>query len=151
VITELASGFFISEVVLPGLGIKTINDRAWRSVHNLTLNYTVLFAGLHIAINWDWISSVFKKKNRANSIDWSFSPKIMTMLLRISFLILAAGIVTLVLFSLIGKPSPARLYSQNEIARFHPSFGHGIVQFLGEALLILVVAFISRKWFRVRL
>jgi len=55
VITELVSGFFISQVVLPKLGIKTINDRSWRALHNETLNYTVLFAGLHVAINWGWI------------------------------------------------------------------------------------------------
>jgi len=39
VITELVSGFIISQVVLPGLGINTINDRTWRSVHNLPLNF----------------------------------------------------------------------------------------------------------------
>src|SRR5215204_1241210 len=52
IITELVSGFIISQVVLPDLGIDTINDKAWRSVHNLPLNFVVLFAGLHIAINW---------------------------------------------------------------------------------------------------
>jgi hypothetical protein len=62
VITELVSGFTISEVVLVKLGIKTINDRSWRLVHNVTLNFTVLFAGLHIAINWGWIASIFKKR-----------------------------------------------------------------------------------------
>ena len=46
VITELVSGFIISQVVLPNLGINTINDRTWRSVHNLPLNFVVLFTGL---------------------------------------------------------------------------------------------------------
>jgi hypothetical protein len=62
VITELVSGFIISQVVLPNLGINTINDRAWRSVHNLPLNFVVLFTGFHIAINWGWIVAAFKKR-----------------------------------------------------------------------------------------
>jgi hypothetical protein len=63
VITELVSGLTISEVVLPGLGINTINDRSWRAVHNLPLNFVMLFAGLHIAMNWGWIIAAFKKRS----------------------------------------------------------------------------------------
>src|SRR4030095_12733176 len=62
VITALVSGFVISQVVLPNLGIKTINDRSWRAAHNVPLNFTVLFAGLHIAVNWGWIVAAFKKR-----------------------------------------------------------------------------------------
>ena len=152
VITELVSGFTISQVLLVKLGFKTINDRTWRSVHNLTLNYTVLFAGLHIAINWGWIGSVFKKHLRIpNQYNWGFSLKIRTMLVRISILILVTSFISLVLYGIIGKPSFARLYNQNEIARFHPTLGHGIGQFFGEVLLVAIVAFIARKWLRVRL
>jgi len=152
VIIELVSGFFISQVALPGLGIKTINDRSWRSAHNLTLNFTLLFAGLHIAINWGWIASVFKKRSRVSKhSNELFSVKITSILGRIGILILATGLITIVLYSIIGKPSLTRLYSQNEIARFYPSLGHGIVQFLGEAFLLAMVAFIARKWLRIRL
>lgn len=75
----------------------------------------------------------------------------MKTLVRIDILILATGLISIVLYSIIGKPSLARLYTQNEIARFYPSFGHGIVQLLGETLLLVVVAFIARKWLRIRL
>ncbi|HEV8272629.1 MAG TPA: DUF4405 domain-containing protein [Chitinophagaceae bacterium] len=152
VITELVSGFIISQVVLPNLGINTINDRSWRSAHNLPLNFVVLFSGLHIAVNWGWIVSVFKKRlsipKENNNL---LSPNIMTLLMPISILILATGLVSLILYSIVGKPSLSRLYSQNEIARFNPSFYHGMVQFLGEAFLLAVVAFIARKWLRIRL
>jgi len=152
VITELVSGFFISQVILPDLGIKTINDRSWRSVHNLTLNFTMFFAGLHIAINWGWIVSVFKKRlsipKQSNKV---LSLKIMSIFVRIGILILATGLISIVLYNIIGKPSLTRLYNQNEIARFYPSLGHGIVQFLGEAFLLAIVAFIARKWLRIRL
>jgi hypothetical protein len=152
VITELVSGFFISQVVLPDLGIKTINDRSWRSVHNLTLNFTVLFAGLHIAINWGWIVAAFKKRlSIPKESNGEFSLKIMSILVRIGILILATGIISIILYIIIGKPSLARLYNQNEIARFYPSLSHGIVQFLGEAFLLAIVTFIARKWLRIRL
>jgi len=151
VITELVSGFIISQVVLPGLGIKTINDRSWRAVHNVPLNFVVLFAGLHIAVNWGWIASVFKKRLRIPMQSNISSLKIQAIFGRISILILATGFVSLVWYSVIGKPSIARLYNHDEIARFHPSVGHGLVQFLGEAFLIAIVAFIARKWLRIRL
>src|SRR5215831_190823 len=83
VITELASGLFISQVLLPAFGIKTVNDRVWRYVHNVTLNFTVLFIGLHVAINWGWIASVFKRQLHVpNEKRMAPSFKISTGLLR---------------------------------------------------------------------
>lgn len=152
VIMELVSGFVISQVALPNLGIKTINDRSWRAVHNLTLNFTMLFAGLHIAVNWRWIVAAFSKRIRVPKQNSQvFSNKIRSILVRIGILILATFLISIVLYSIIGKPSITRLYDQNEIARFYPSLGHGIVQFLGEAFLLAIVAFIARKWLRIRL
>jgi len=152
VITELVSGTIISQVVLPNLGIKTINDRSWRSMHNVPLNLVVLFGGLHIAINWDWIVAAFKKRPgipKPGKRTLLF--QLMPLLVRIGILILATGLVSLVLYSIIGKPSLSRLYNHNEIARFNPSLSHGIVQLLGEAFLIAIVAFIARKWLRLKL
>ena len=71
--------------------------------------------------------------------------------MRIGILILAAGLISIMLYSIPGKPSLTRLHSQNEIARFYPTPGHGLVQFFGEAFLIAIVAFIARKWLRIRL
>jgi len=152
VITELVSGFIISEVVLPNLGIDTINDRSWRAAHNLPLNFVVLFTGLHIAMNWGWIVAAFKKKlstPKQRKVVISLKP--MSILMRIGILILVTGLISLALYSIIGEPSLIRLYKQNEIARFIPSLGHGIVQLLGEAFLLAIVVFIARKWLRVKL
>jgi hypothetical protein len=152
VITELFSGFIISQVILTNLGIKTINDRSWRSAHNLPLNFVMLFTGLHIALNWGWIVAAFKKRlNSPKQNKGPFSFKPMSLLVRSGIVILASGLVSLVLYSIIGKPSLTRMYSQNEIARFNPDLGHGIVQLLGETLLLVIVAFIARKWLRIRL
>ena len=152
VITELVSGFAISQVALPKLGIKTINDSSWRALHDSPLNFVVLFAGLHIAVNWGWIMSVFKKRS---SIDKQknkvFSPKIMTIVLRTFILIVATGIVASVLYGILGQPSFKRSFSQDEVGRFKPSLGHGIVQILGETFLIALYAFVARKWLRIKL
>lgn len=152
VIIELLSGFVISQVVLPNLGIKTINDRSWRAAHNLPLNFAVLFAGLHIAINWGWIVAAFKKRSGDLKQGYEvFSSKTRSIFVRVGILIAATALISIILYSILGKPSLTRLHNQNEIARFYPSFGHGIVQFLGEAFLLAIVAFIARKWWRIRL
>jgi hypothetical protein len=152
VITEIVSGLAISQVTLPLAGIKTINDRTWRSVHNLTLNFTVFFVGLHIAVNWEWIVSVFKKRvYNLNQTPVKLAPKLTLLLWRIFVIISVAGIIALTLYSLLGKPTISRLYFQDEIARFRPSPGHGIGQFAGEAFFIAIVAFVARRLLRIRL
>ena len=52
VVIEVTSGIAISQAALPSIGIPTINDRAWRELHNVTLNWTMLALGLHVAMNW---------------------------------------------------------------------------------------------------
>ena len=151
-IVELVSGSVISQVVLPNLGIDTINDRSWRSAHNLPLNFVVLFAGLHIAINWEWIVAALKRRtNIPKEGKASLSPKFMSILMRIGILFLAISLISLALYGMLGEPSPKRLYGDNEIARFTPSLGHGLLQLSGEAFLVAIVAFVARKWLRVRL
>jgi hypothetical protein len=107
----------ISAVALPALGIRTINDRSWHALHNLTLNWTLLVIGLRVAMNWQPI---------------------------------AAGVAWLA-FLLVGAPSPARVYRQNEIAGFAPTAGHGLGQLLGEGLLLVLFAYAGRRWLRIRL
>jgi hypothetical protein len=52
VVIEIVSGGMISAVAVPALGIATVNDRSWRALHNLGLNWTLLVIGLHVAMNW---------------------------------------------------------------------------------------------------
>lgn len=151
-ITELVSGIIISQVVLPKVGISTINDRSWRAAHNVPLNFFVLFMGLHLAINWSWIVAAFRKRPDSSIPKQKvFYPRLMVTLVRLFILALTTSLLCLALYSIIGKPSLARLYSQNEIERFNPTLGHGIGQLSGEAFLVFLVAFIARKWLRVRL
>jgi hypothetical protein len=152
IITELVSGFVISQVVLPSLGIRTINDRSWRTAHNLPLNLVVVFAGFHIALNWAWILAAFKKKT-GNILPNKKAPSagFIFILARIGILVLATALVSIVLYSIIGEPSITRLHNQNEISRFSPTLDHGLIQLFGEMFLLALVAFIGIKWLRIRL
>ncbi|MDP4262794.1 MAG: DUF4405 domain-containing protein [Bacteroidota bacterium] len=155
VIIEIVSGLAISQVALPFTGVKTIDDRSWRALHNQTLNWTVLFAGLHIAVNWEWIVAAFRKRfpggNKSTKKRIQIAPKLLVALSRTAIILLAAGIIAFALYGILGEPSLSRLYSQDEVARFRPGIGHGIGQFAGESLLIAIVAYIARRWLRVGL
>lgn len=60
--TVICSGLAISEVALPALGLKTVaGDIQWRYLHNRASNWVLIFAGLHLAINWDWSVAAAKK------------------------------------------------------------------------------------------
>lgn len=52
-VLEILSGVVISVVALPALGISTVEDGAWRLLHNRFLNFLVLLTGIHIAMNWN--------------------------------------------------------------------------------------------------
>lgn len=152
VITELVSGSLISEVALPTVGIKTINDSAWRAVHNVTLNFTVIFLALHIALNWGWIAAIFRKALFARKPSTpAFSAKATNILARTGIILIATGLVALILYGIVGEPSAKRIYSHGEVERFTPTIGHGFTQFAGEALLIAIYVFVARRWLRIRL
>jgi predicted ferric reductase len=61
-ITVVFSGLLISEVVLHAFGIRSAaGDPRWRYIHNRASNFVVLFAGLHLAINWEWSIAAARK------------------------------------------------------------------------------------------
>lgn len=65
-------------------------------------------------------------------------------------LLVAAAIAAVPLLTL-GPPTRVRWYRQNEVARFAPTAGHGIGQLAAEAFLLLLVAYVGRRWLRLRL
>ena len=56
IVVEVASGVVISQAALPAMGVTTLDDRVWRAVHNLTLNWTLLVTGFHVAMNWSQLA-----------------------------------------------------------------------------------------------
>jgi hypothetical protein len=150
IVIEIFSGLMISRVALPYVGLKTINDRAWRLLHNLTLNWTLMVVGLHIAMNWTWIMTAFRRRvsNKPSAV-------VLTIRLGAAFgwiwiVLIAAAIVAVGSIALLGWPTQVRVYLGDEIVRFSPSMGHGVVQLLGESSLA-VVAYLGRRWLRIRL
>lgn len=109
---EIVSGLVISRVVVPFLGIKKVEDRSWRALHNETLNWTLLLTGFHIAVNWRWIANLFRKRReiKKNKNALAARSRPLAVLARIGLLVAAAGVVALVSFAFLGKPSPARSY-----------------------------------------
>jgi hypothetical protein len=61
IVLVVTSGVTISQVALPSVGVRTINDRTWRAVHNLSLNWLLLCLGLHVAMNWKTIAAGFRR------------------------------------------------------------------------------------------
>jgi len=142
IVIEIVSGVVISRVALPFFGVTTINDRAWRLLHNLSANWTLASIGVHIAMNWRLILSSLRVLPRSE-----FPHAIRRSML----IVIAAAFVGLTALALIGRPALAREYVQDEIARFRPTLGHGVVQFTGEGMLLVGVAYVARRWLRVRL
>ena len=61
IVVEIVSGIMISVVALPALGVATVEDRAWRAMHNRYLNLLVILVGLHVAMNWSAIRSGLRR------------------------------------------------------------------------------------------
>jgi len=57
----LFTGFVISEAALPALGIHVTIDPFWSAMHDLSANLLMIIIGVHLAMHWGWIVSMFKR------------------------------------------------------------------------------------------
>ena len=55
------TGILISEHVLLLLGITTARGGVWRGLHDASANIAVLLVGLHLALNWQWVVTAFRR------------------------------------------------------------------------------------------
>jgi hypothetical protein len=62
VVLALFSGLMTSEVVLSVAGLERSGLRAWGSLHSLFSTLSLVIVGFHIALNWDWILGVVRKR-----------------------------------------------------------------------------------------
>ena len=51
----MLSGIMISESAVPALGLALPQNFAWRSLHDLSANLSLILMGLHLALHWTWI------------------------------------------------------------------------------------------------
>ncbi len=57
----MLSGLMISRNVLPAFGIQLDASRAWREIHSLSANVSLVFVALHFALHWKWIVTNLKR------------------------------------------------------------------------------------------
>lgn len=57
----IATGLWISEVALPGLGWSVAQRPIWRQIHHVTAELSLWLAGLHLALNWGWIADAWRR------------------------------------------------------------------------------------------
>lgn len=57
----ITSGLMISESVLPLLGISRPQGFAWRQIHELASNLTLLLVAIHFGLHWDWIKNAVRR------------------------------------------------------------------------------------------
>jgi hypothetical protein len=53
----MVSGLAISEVALPRLGIALPRQPFWRPIHSLSANAILVLAGIHVGLNWRWVTN----------------------------------------------------------------------------------------------
>jgi hypothetical protein len=57
----MLSGLMISKTVVPFFGLTLPQNMSWRELHELSTNVTMVLMGLHVAVHWSWITSMFKR------------------------------------------------------------------------------------------
>ena len=51
----MLSGFLVSRVVLPTLGVSVPFGPTWRVLHSLTATLTLPILGVHVGLHWRWL------------------------------------------------------------------------------------------------
>jgi hypothetical protein len=65
------SGLMTSFIALPSLGIPARNYEGWALLHNRWSVYLQVLAGLHVALNWGWITGAVKRHVLGRPNPWS--------------------------------------------------------------------------------
>jgi cytochrome b len=60
-ITVMLSGLLVSQTIARTLGIQFQVSRAWREIHSLSADATLLLIGLHFAMHWKWIVNTIQR------------------------------------------------------------------------------------------
>ena len=155
VVLELLSGVMISQSLIPLLGVNTINDWEWRSLHNQSSTGLVIIISLHIAMNWERILFYFKKREPLLNKRYSNSSNVVPVIIRNlkRFLIIAVTgiLVSIFPFLILGFPDKTSVSTVNDIVRLKLNFLSGSVQVVGTIITISILAYIARRWLKIRL
>jgi cytochrome b len=70
----MLSGLMISKSVVPFFGITLAENMSWKQFHSLSANIIMVLMGLHIAVHWTWITSMFKRMFAHRSVSQTVTP-----------------------------------------------------------------------------
>lgn len=154
VVVEVSSGLVISQVLVPALGIKTINSWSWRLLHSDCSRIILVIISVHIAVNWRRIRSYrgihWKHRSATASNTASLGVRRNKLQAAVLIVLTAVAIGTMVYF-IKGAPSVPDKVPRNAIARFKPMLLPGIVQYFGGAIVISILVYIAHRWLKLRL
>lgn len=55
----MVSGLMISEHFMPSLGVNINARHAWKSIHELSANLSLVLVAVHVALRWEWVKAAF--------------------------------------------------------------------------------------------
>jgi hypothetical protein len=75
-VTVMTSGLVISRTVLPFFGLSAVRSPLWAGLHRTAADATLLLAGLHFAIHWNWVVGMVKRYvvSPVASLGWFHRP-----------------------------------------------------------------------------
>lgn len=56
-VVVVATGLWISEAAMQQLGLPTAPSPLWRLLHHLSAEWVLWLVGIHLALNWRWITN----------------------------------------------------------------------------------------------
>lgn len=80
-----------------------------------------------------------------------FAPSAAHAIRRVTVIVAASALVSLVLLAAVGWPSAARARPDREGGPYGPTPGFGLVQLLGQTALLGAGVYVARRWLKVRL
>ena len=153
-VVELVTGLVISQAALPWLGVHTLDDWAWRRLHNQTTQWIRIFIALHVAMNWRWIFTTIvglMRKARFSVVQPANSAGSLATFGRATAIVVAMAAVALWPLWSLGAPTKARLLHQNELLNVRATLFPGTFNLCAQIFLLSVLAYVGHRWLRVRL
>ena len=65
----VVSGIAISREALETLGLEWLTNNAWRGLHGLSAEASVILVGIHIAMHWKWIVNLVRRTPIASTME----------------------------------------------------------------------------------
>lgn len=60
-ISIIVSGLMISQHFMPFWGFQLDSRYAWRRIHSLAANLTLVLVAIHVALRWEWLKAAFMR------------------------------------------------------------------------------------------